>query len=103
MTYNEKSMWKRIPYLWANMSKQYFNPFDKKSSYRNIKDSIQSFVDPHIEKKPRGVKEISELIDTDQIKLNLSISRDDKLPNDNLNTQINDSENQIEESLNRRI
>lgn len=92
-------MWKRLPYLWANMSKQYFNPFDKQSLFKNLKENLHSFVDPLIDNKHNDINEISELVDTNQIKLNLSISAEEKSLISIQNSKKNDSENQINKSL----
>ena len=95
ITFCERVTWKRVPYLWVNMSKQFFNPFDKKSSFRNLRESFISFLDFPIDKIDTNLNDITELIDTNQIKLNLS-SENQNLKG--VNSPHKDNENQITKS-----
>ena len=84
------------------MSKQYFNPFDKKSSWQNLKESLHSFVDPPLEINQPGVQDISELVDTNQIKLNLSHGSEDKSLINKSDGNL-DTENQLKQSTSRKL
>ena len=77
------------------MSKQFFNPFDKKSSFRNLRESFISFLDFPIDKIDTNLNDITELIDTNQIKINLS-SENQNLKG--VNSPHKDNENQITKS-----
>jgi hypothetical protein len=101
VTYSEKAVWKRLPYLWANMSKQYFNPFDKKSAWKNYRESIESFIDPFIQENAFGLSDINELTESTQRTLHLSNEKE----NNNLlerESKANDKESQINQSINRK-
>lgn len=58
-TENEKNNWKRLPYLWQNVNKEFFNPFDQ-GFCRNFREVWVSFLNPKID--------ISEKINIDFLK-----------------------------------
>ena len=47
LTDHEGYNWRRLPYLWRSMRKDYFNPFDK-GVKGNIKEMWISFLNPEI-------------------------------------------------------
>lgn len=49
LTDYEGYTWRRLPYLWKNMRKEFFNPFDK-GVKRNLKEMWLCFINPSLDK-----------------------------------------------------
>lgn len=65
------------------MSKQYFNPFHKGSAWKNFREVIESFIDPFI--PDSAAIQTGELASNKPIKLNLSLTEEKKLINEDTN------------------
>lgn len=84
--------WRRLPYLWGSMRKDYFNPFDK-GWIANLKEVWLSFLNPSIKLREKISLRLNA---NENLTGRSNISSNNEIPDDIMILDLKDSDNQSE-------